>query len=98
MIDQADQGDYNFDYVDKSLAVTDVKHMHDVARLLYHTSDHDNIQVLDARSAERFSGTGSERPGVRHGSIQHSINVPFNFLVNKDGTLKSTEEIDAIFK
>ena len=37
------------------------------------------------------------RPGMRGGHIKNSINVPFNLLVNVDGTFKTEEEIRDIF-
>lgn len=56
------------------------------------------MQIVDARSAGRFSGTEPEpRPGLRSGHIPGSRNVPSASIVNPDGTLKSREELAQIF-
>jgi thiosulfate/3-mercaptopyruvate sulfurtransferase len=45
-------------------------------------------QVLDARSRGRFSGTEPEpRAGLRGGHIPGSLNLPYDGLYEKDGTL-----------
>jgi thiosulfate/3-mercaptopyruvate sulfurtransferase len=45
-------------------------------------------QVLDARSRGRFSGTEPEpRAGLRSGHIPGSLNLPYDELYQKDGTL-----------
>jgi len=52
-------------------------------------------QVLDARSAERFSGEAPDpRPGVRPGHIPGARNLPFNAVV-KDGRLADPATIRA---
>lgn len=54
--------------------------------------------VLDARMAPRFNGTVQEpRPELRSGHIPGSRNVPFNEMLNKDGTFKSPDDLKAIF-
>ncbi len=56
-------------------------------------------QVVDARSAERFSGTTPEpRPGLRAGHAPGSFNVPFGKVLNTDGTLKDPAAIRAEFE
>lgn len=56
-------------------------------------------EIIDARSADRFAGTGTEpREGLRTGRIPGSRNVPFGTLLNKNGTMKSPEECRAIFE
>jgi thiosulfate/3-mercaptopyruvate sulfurtransferase len=55
-------------------------------------------QIVDARSAGRFEGRDKEpRAGLRSGHIPNSRNVPFTTLLNADGTLKSADELRAIF-
>lgn len=55
-------------------------------------------QIIDARSADRFSGEAPEpRPGLRPGHIPGSRNVPHAGLVNPDGTMKTVDELRAIF-
>jgi thiosulfate/3-mercaptopyruvate sulfurtransferase len=57
----------------------------------------DSIQVVDARSAERFAGKAPEpRPGLRSGHMPHSFNVPFDRLI-ENGRLKPREKIAAAF-
>jgi thiosulfate/3-mercaptopyruvate sulfurtransferase len=57
------------------------------------------IQLVDARPSGRFEGREPEpRPGVRSGHIPGSRNVPSGSLINADGTLKSRDELLAIFK
>ena len=54
-------------------------------------------QIVDARSAERFSGKAPEpRPGLRSGHIPGSFNVPFDKLV-ENGRLVSRDRIEAAF-
>ncbi len=49
-------------------------------------------QVVDARSAARFHGDEIEpRPGVRPGHIPGSVNVPYQAMLNDDGTMKSEQ-------
>jgi len=55
-------------------------------------------EIIDARSAERFRGDAPEpREGLRSGHIPGSKNVPFNSLLNGDGTMKSPDEMKSIF-
>jgi thiosulfate/3-mercaptopyruvate sulfurtransferase len=56
-------------------------------------------QVLDARPAGRFAGTEPEpRPGLRSGHIPGSRNLPFQELVDSDGTLLPRERLRAKFQ
>ncbi|MEM6848957.1 MAG: 3-mercaptopyruvate sulfurtransferase [Pseudomonadota bacterium] len=56
-------------------------------------------QVIDVRSAERFAGTAPEpRPGVRAGHMRGALNLPYTTLSTEDGTLKTDDELAAIFK
>ena len=58
-----------------------------------------NMQIVDARPAARFEGREAEpRPGLRAGHIPGARNVPSSRILNEDGTLKSREELIAIFK
>jgi thiosulfate/3-mercaptopyruvate sulfurtransferase len=55
--------------------------------------------TIDARSANRFLGREAEpRPGVRPGHIPGSINIPYTELTTADGTLKSREELQSLFR
>jgi len=54
-------------------------------------------QILDARSAARFTGAAPEpRPGISPGHMPGAINLPFTDLV-KDGRLKSADQLHEIF-
>jgi thiosulfate/3-mercaptopyruvate sulfurtransferase len=58
----------------------------------------DSAQIVDARSAERFSGKAPEpRPGLRSGHMPRSFNVPFTQLV-ENGHLAPRDRIQAAFK
>lgn len=56
-----------------------------------------DIQILDARSAGRFSGQEPEpRPGMRSGHMPGAINLPFSDLSDQ-GSLKPLDELKAVF-
>jgi len=56
-----------------------------------------SAQILDARSPGRFRGDETEpRAGLRQGHIPNSTNLPFHMLLNKNGTMKSTQELAQI--
>ncbi|MFD1510633.1 3-mercaptopyruvate sulfurtransferase [Lacimonas salitolerans] len=55
-------------------------------------------EILDARSPGRFAGVDPEpREGLRSGHIPGSKNVPFQMLLNDDGTMKSPDALRAAF-
>jgi thiosulfate/3-mercaptopyruvate sulfurtransferase len=55
-------------------------------------------QVVDARSAGRFTGSEPEaRPGVRAGHMPGAKNLPHTSLYNADGTLKDADGLKAAF-
>lgn len=57
------------------------------------------VQVLDARSRERFAGAAPEpRSGVRSGHMPGSRNLPYTELVRDDGTLRPPDELRALFE
>lgn len=57
------------------------------------------MQIVDARPAGRFEGTEPEpRPGLRGGHMPGARNVPSAAILNPDGTLKSRDELIALFK
>lgn len=54
-------------------------------------------EVLDARGPGRFLGADADpRPGVKSGHIPGAKNLFFGSLFNKDGTLKSKDELQAL--
>ena len=51
-------------------------------------------QLVDVRSAGRFSGVDPEpRPGLRGGHVPGSMNLPFTELVQADGTILPPERL-----
>ncbi|MGH7389965.1 MAG: 3-mercaptopyruvate sulfurtransferase [Candidatus Rokuibacteriota bacterium] len=55
-------------------------------------------QVVDARSHGRFAGTEPEpRPGLRSGRIPGSLNLPYDRLCRRDGTLAGAAELRRAF-
>jgi thiosulfate/3-mercaptopyruvate sulfurtransferase len=55
------------------------------------------MQIVDARSAERFAGRAPEpRPGLRSGHMPGSFNVPFDRVV-ENGRLVTRDRIEAAF-
>ena len=59
-------------------------------------------QILDIRSPDEFSGKVIAPPGIqelaiRAGHIPGSVNIPWAKAVNPDGTLKSREELRALY-
>lgn len=56
------------------------------------------VQVIDARPADRFSGAAPEpRAGLAAGHIPGSRNIPSRDYLNADGTMKPAEELRALF-
>lgn len=57
-----------------------------------------SAQVVDARSAGRFTAEAPEpRASLRSGHMPGALNLPFDRLVNPDGTLKAAGELRAAF-
>jgi thiosulfate/3-mercaptopyruvate sulfurtransferase len=57
----------------------------------------EHAQILDARSASRFSGISPEpRPGISSGHMPGATSIPFTDLV-EEGRLKPAEELRHIF-
>lgn len=56
-------------------------------------------QVIDARSRGRFTGQDPEpRPELSSGHMPGSLSLPFNELLNEDGTLKSEHKLRNAFE
>lgn len=56
-------------------------------------------QLVDARGAARFRGeTPEPRAGLRSGHMPGACNTPFDSLLNTDGTMKSAEDLKALFR
>ena len=55
-------------------------------------------QIIDARGAGRFDGSTPEpRAGLRSGHMPGAHNLPYDKLLNDDGTLKTAEQLRALF-
>ena len=55
-------------------------------------------QILDARGVGRFDGTEAEpRAGLRSGHMPGAMNLPYDRLLNAEGTLRSTEQLQDLF-
>jgi thiosulfate/3-mercaptopyruvate sulfurtransferase len=58
----------------------------------------DDRQIIDARGAGRFDGTAAEpRAGLRSGHMPGAFNLPYDKLVQADGTLHGPEQLRALF-
>lgn len=56
-------------------------------------------QVLDARSADRFFGSGIDPVhGGQNGRIPGALNVPYTKVFSDDGTYKNPDELRVIFE
>ena len=57
-----------------------------------------DVEIVDARSPGRFAGSEPEpREGLRAGHIPGSKNLPYQALMNDDGTMKDTAGLRAAF-
>lgn len=54
-------------------------------------------EVVDARSAKRFTGEEADPRGLAAGHIPGSKNLPFDRLLNADGTFKDRDGLQAEF-
>jgi thiosulfate/3-mercaptopyruvate sulfurtransferase len=55
-------------------------------------------QIVDARPAGRFTGESPEpRPGLKSGHMPGARNVPASTVFAPDGTMKSAEQLKALF-
>jgi thiosulfate/3-mercaptopyruvate sulfurtransferase len=55
--------------------------------------------ILDARPAPRFRAEAPEpRAGLRGGHMPGALNVPFATLINENGELRPSAELEAVFK
>jgi thiosulfate/3-mercaptopyruvate sulfurtransferase len=56
-------------------------------------------QILDARSGPRFRGEAPEpRAGLRPGHMPGACNLPWNELIEPDGTMKNAAELKVAFE
>ena len=83
---------------DRHMTVRRQNHMvRDVTQVSAATKLGDH-EILDARPTGRFRGEEPEpRPGLRGGHIPGSKSVPASMLINPDKTMKSPEDLRAVF-
>ncbi len=56
-------------------------------------------EIVDARAADRFRGEAPEpRPGLRMGHIPRSKNLPWQSLLNENGTMKDPDTLKGLFE
>jgi thiosulfate/3-mercaptopyruvate sulfurtransferase len=73
-------------------AIADINHVRNVI-------SSGSRQILDARSADRFSGDAPEpRAGLRAGHMPTALNLPFTHLINEGGTFRSKDELKEIYE
>lgn len=72
------------------------------AEVLYHSKQ--GKPMVDVRSPQEYSGELLHMPdypqegALRGGHIPGAVNVPWSMAVNEDGTFKSRQELDKIYK
>ena len=60
------------------------------------TQDIDQYKIIDAREADEYNG--AQKFGeAKGGHLPGAVNIPYSSLFNKDGKLKSNDEIQKIF-
>ncbi|MHA7772650.1 3-mercaptopyruvate sulfurtransferase [Roseibium sp. M-1] len=58
-----------------------------------------NRQILDARSADRFSGEAPEpRAGLHKGHMPTALNLPFTNLISADGTFLPKDQLEEAYR
>lgn len=60
------------------------------------SSQQSSIKIVDSRSEKEYKGA-TDYGEARGGHLPGAINIPFENLFNKDGTLKSSGELKAIY-
>jgi len=76
---------------------TDLKLVKNLNQVLDNIKQNE-FQLLDARSAERFAGKGTEpRPNMKKGHVPHSFNLPFSKIL-KDKKFLDKSELELAYK
>ena len=72
-----------------------VRSVHHILDLINKGGD---TQILDARGAGRFEGTAAEpRAGLRSGHMPGAMNLPYDKLLNENGTLRAPAQLQQLF-
>ncbi|MEM0947542.1 MAG: 3-mercaptopyruvate sulfurtransferase [Pseudomonadota bacterium] len=83
---------------DRHMTVTRQNQMVVDVTQVAHASKLRSHEILDARSPGRFTGEEAEpRKGLRSGHIPGSKNIHYRTLLNRDGTMKSAEDLRTVF-
>jgi thiosulfate/3-mercaptopyruvate sulfurtransferase len=84
---------------DRHMTVQRQAHLVKDVTQVAHASKLGDQEILDARPRGRFIGQDDEpRPGLRKGHIPGSKNIPWDTLLNADATMKSPEDLRALFE
>ena len=84
---------------DRHMTVTRQNHMVKDVTQVARASKLGDHAIIDARAAARFRGEAPEpREGLRSGHIPGARNVPYNTVLNADGTMKDAAALKAVFE
>jgi len=83
---------------DRHMTATKQNHLVRDVTQVAHASKLRNYEIIDARAPARFRGEAPEpREGLRSGHIPGSKNVHYETLLTPEGTMKSPDELRAVF-
>ena len=83
---------------DRHITVQRQAHLVKDVTQVAHASKLGDHEIIDARPHGRFIGQDDEpRPNLRKGHIPGAKNVPWDSLLNADATLKSPDDLRAVF-
>lgn len=72
-----------------------VADLNDIRRII----ESGSAQIVDARASDRFRGEAPEpREGLHAGHMPGAVNVPYSKLLRPDHTLRTREELKAVFE
>ena len=84
---------------DRHMTVSRQNHLVKDVTQVAHAAKLGEAEIIDARGSARFRGEAPEpRPGLRSGHIPGAKNVPYDTLLNADGTMKSVADLRAVFE
>jgi thiosulfate/3-mercaptopyruvate sulfurtransferase len=84
---------------DRHMTVSRQNHLVKDVTQVAHAAKLGEAEIIDARGSARFRGEAPEpRPGLRSGHIPGAKNVPYDSLLNADGTMKAVADLRAVFE